>query len=537
MTHASQASAEAPRWTLWRTDTALYGAVVMLLIAPMFLFDTIPLYDLPNQIARQHLLFDQPLPAADSYYDAHWRLVPDLAMEGMVFLLHQVFSIDASIRIFLALTVAQLFLGTLALHYALFGRCGRLPLTAALFVYTGPLLLGLVNFCFGLGLALWAFALWLRWRERALAIPILGALASLVLLANLLAFCVYALVVASCWARVAASRLRGEGGAARLLLASCCALFHLAAPAALYLTTMSQVSFGLADAAGWQKFAALSSLLGYGQPTFDELYLLAVVVATILIAPRLTIAPELHWPLACLAVAFLVLPHRLGQATFVDYRLPLCIVLLLIGGTAWRDPADSWRPRIAAATCGLLVLRLSLLYPQWASWQADYAQIHEAFELLPPAARLLPLDAEPGVIDLYDHPPLGHVAALAVVERGALIPTLLGDSDHQLVAYTQDFVALSTPAPTIRDAPNYDYMLLIHPERFDRNLLPPHSEIARGRSFALARLLRPNEFAQARPSCTPISGVRIAPSLVGPRWLYVAGERSAGELPTTQVRS
>jgi hypothetical protein len=295
-------------------------------------------------------------------------------------------------------------------------------------------------------------------------------------------------------------RLRSGGGAARLIFASGCALSHLAAPAALYLAATSQESFVPSSAMGWQKIAALSSLLGYVHPTFDVLYLLAVVVAAILIAPRLTVAPELRWPLACLTVAFLVLPHRLGEANFVDYRLPLCIVLLLIGGTAWRDPEDCWRPRVALAAGALLVLRLSLLYAQWAFWQTDYAQIRDAFELLPPGARLLPLDAEPGAIDLYDHPPLSHAAAFAVIERGALIPTLLGDSDHRLVTYARDFVALSTPAPTIRDAPNYDYILLIHPERFDRNLLPPRSEIARGRSFALARLLRPNEFAQTPPA-------------------------------------
>jgi hypothetical protein len=549
MTHASRASAAASWSTPGRTDTALYGTVLALLIAPFFLFDTIPLYDLPNQIARQHLLFDPTL--ADSYYEAHWRLVPDLAMEGVVFLLHHIFSVDVSIRIFLALTVAQLFLGTLALHHAMFGRCGRLPLTAALFAYTGPLLLGLVNFCFGLGLALWAFALWLRWRERALAIPILGVLASLILLAHLLAFCVYVLVVASCWARVAVLRLRSGGGAAAVISASGCALSHLAAPAALYLIAMSQESLFPAGAVGWQKIAALSSLLGYIHPTFDGLYLLAVVVAAILIAPRLAIASELRWPLACLTIAFLALPYRLGQTTFVDYRLPLCIVLFLIGGTAWRDRADFWRPYVAAAAVGLLVLRLSLLYGQWASWQTDYAQIREAFELLPPGARLLPLAAEPGAIDLYDHPPLGHVAALAVAERGALIPTLLADSDHRLVTYARDFAALSTPAPTISDASNYDYMLLIHPEQFERNLLPPRSEIARGRSFALARLLRSNEFAQARqsrmgdpnqattPQLPQAKGARPgwgAPGLAFHGRQMRQGERPAGELPTIHVR-
>ena len=135
-----------------RADALLYGAVVLVLVAPFFVFDTIPLYDLPDHIARQHLLFGNAAPGMESYYEARWRLIPNLALEGTVFLLHYVLSIDLCIRIFLALTVGQLFLGTLALHHALFGRCGRLPLAAALFAYTGPLLFGFVNFCFGSGL-------------------------------------------------------------------------------------------------------------------------------------------------------------------------------------------------------------------------------------------------------------------------------------------------------------------------------------------------------------------------------------------------
>jgi hypothetical protein len=138
------------------------------------------------------------------------------------------------------------------------------------------------------------------------------------------------------------------------------------------------------------------------------------------------------------------------------------------------------------------VLRLGFLYSQWASWQPDYAAYRTAFALLPPGAKLLPLEADPGRISLYDHPPLGHVAALAVTERGTLIPTLFADSDHQILSYKPAFAALSTATPTIMDAVSYDYVLLIHPERFDPGLLPPYRMIARGRTFILGRL-RPDE--------------------------------------------
>jgi hypothetical protein len=475
---------------LLRGDAAVYGAIVIFLVAPFFVFDTIPLYDLPNHIARQHILFDRSAPGIESYYEVHWRLIPNLAMEGVVFLLHNVLSIEASIRVFLALTVAQLFLGTLALHRALFGGRSRLPLAAALFAYAGPLLFGFVNFCFGLGWVLWVFALWLRWRGRAFSIGILGLLAGIALLAHLFAFCVYALVVVSCWAGRAASGMRF-----RPVISSVRELFHLAVPAALYLTAMPHGSAALVPVygGGWQeKVAVLGSLLGFSDPVFDWLCLFAFAAGAIAIAPRLRIAPDMRWPLGGLAIAFLVLPHRLGEGTFVDYRVPLCFALFLVGSTAWRDPAEPWRARATVFVAGLVALRLGFLDVQWASWQPDYAEYRAAFDLLPRGAKLLPLDAQPGQISLYDHPPLGHVAALAVTERGALIPTLFADSDHQLLRYKPAFAALRTPAPTIGDSGSYDYVLLIRPERLDPQQLPPYSMVARGRTFLLGHLRRPD---------------------------------------------
>ena len=348
-------------------DALLYGAIIVLLVAPFFVFETIPLYDQPNHIARQHLLFGDAPRGFESYYEINWRLIPNLALEGAVFLLHHVLSIDLSVRIFLALTVAQLFIGTLALHYALFGRCGRLPLAAALFAYTGPLLFGFVNFCFGLGWVLWMFALWLRWRERTVSIAVLGLLAAVALLAHLFAFCVYALVVVTCWAGIAASRRRRGELAPRAIATSGRELLHLAVPATLYLATMPHESTAFVPtyADSWQeKVAALGSLLGFSDPVFDWLCLSALAAGAIVIAPRVNIAPQMRWPLAGLTIAFLALPHRLGQRTFVDYRVPLCIMLFLIGSTAWRHPADPWRDRVAVLACSLLALRLGFLYPQ-----------------------------------------------------------------------------------------------------------------------------------------------------------------------------
>src|SRR5665213_680501 len=67
------------------TDSAtVHAAVTLLLVAPFFVLRDIPLYDLPNHIARQHILFGDGAPGAAQYYVAQWRLLPNLEMAAWI---------------------------------------------------------------------------------------------------------------------------------------------------------------------------------------------------------------------------------------------------------------------------------------------------------------------------------------------------------------------------------------------------------------------------------------------------------------------
>jgi len=151
-------------------------------------------------------------------------------------LLHHLLSIDLSIRIFLALTVGQLFLGTLALHYAcsplrqpaagggalcLTGRCCS---ASSILFWSG---LGALGVC-----ACGCAGASERFRFRS------GLLAAVALLAHLIAFCIIAPRV-SCWAGIAASRRsRGSFPRARSSAAGR-ELLHWPVPAALYLAAIA----------------------------------------------------------------------------------------------------------------------------------------------------------------------------------------------------------------------------------------------------------------------------------------------------------
>jgi hypothetical protein len=475
------------------SDAALYGGVTLALIVPLFFFDFLPLYDLPNHIARQHVLFGEGAPGADVYYAVRWRLIPNLALDGAVYLLHHIVSVETAVRLFVAATVAQLFLGAVALNRALFGRRGRFALAAALFAYNGPLLFGFVNVSFGLGMVLWVFALWLRWRDRLCLQLLFAFLASMILVAHLFAFGVYGLVLGCCWAGEAARRLLIEKAPPRALLRSLAWLVHLAVPVALYVFAMPRQSHEISGAySDWKyKLFWLHSIIGFTDPAFDLLLLVAILLGALLIARRIAVAPAMVAPLAGLVIAYLALPHQLGEGYFVDYRMPSFAMLFLVGSIAWRDPGDPQRGRANLFILGILALRLTVQFSEWAAWQPIYAEYRAAFALLPQGAKLLPLRAPPYIADFTAHPPLGHVATLAVSERGALIPNLFANTGHQLLVYKPPYTRLCkiATAPTAADAPDYDYLLLLRPEQLDPKSLPLYEVLARGQSFILARIL------------------------------------------------
>jgi hypothetical protein len=467
----------------WR-QAGFHAGMLLLLGTPLFLFATIPLGDLPNHLARQHVLFGEGAPGAGAYYAVHWRLLPNLAMEAFVFLLHGLLSVETAVRFFLLATVVQLFFGALAVNRALFGRASGFAFAASLFVYNGPFLFGFVNYSFAWGMALWVFALWLGWRDRPLMQPLLALFASAILIGHLFAFALYAVILGTyCLGELG-------GGLPLMLWRSAKRLAHLALPMAIYLFLVpgelhrSDIDFGGAAF----KLAALPGMIGLSTPVFDGICIAAVLAVGLLAVRQLVLAPAMRLPLSALLLLFFILPHRLGEASYVDYRMPSAIALLLVASLGWRSPVAPRRETTELCVLALLALRLGVMIGLWSSWQPVYAAYRAAFDLLPQGARLLPLRAEPEIFDPRVGPPLGHIAAEAVTRRGALIPSLFANLGHQLLEYRAPYRTLYSQAPTAAMAGDFDYVLLVRPEKIPPAAIPPYDKMAEGPTFILGRL-------------------------------------------------
>jgi hypothetical protein len=468
--------------------TLLHIVVSVLLAAPFFLFRDIPLFDMPIHIAQEHILFDPALAGARQYYIYDWRLFPNMALDVMVYLLHLVLPLDLAIKVFLGIIVLQLYWGVQAIARALQAPGRSFGLAAALFVYNGPLLMGFVDLCFGIGMALWVFALWLEYGRRPLAAIPFAILPSLILLAHLFAFAIYTLCI-GCYAAgrlVVALRARDW----RTVLAVCLSLLPLLAPLLLYRfaiahdTAESLIVFSDIQHKSW----ALLTLPGISDLVFNIVFLALLAIVLIVILRRMDIAKTMLPVLGGLLIAFIALPYQVALGTWVDYRVPTILVLCLIASLRWRVARAALRPAEFAILL-LFLIRMGLLYSEWWQWQPVYDDYRAAFQLLPIGAKLLPIGTHPDALQPAEHPPLAHIDAFAVTERGAFVPTMLAGLPYQMLHYAPNVHPLQQSFSHGAAVPtDYDYVLIVKPTA--ENTPPNIETIFFGHDFLLARILK-----------------------------------------------
>src|SRR5690348_14248958 len=146
-----------------------YLVLGALTLSPLLWVRIPPLVDYPVHLARMSvLLHDGDGSAIATNYVAHWRLLPNLAIDLVVPVLAQIMPLELAGKLFVALSMSLPVIGTVTLHRALHGRVGLWPLFALLFVYNVVLWYGFLNYLFALGVALLAFSAWVaseRWPQ------------------------------------------------------------------------------------------------------------------------------------------------------------------------------------------------------------------------------------------------------------------------------------------------------------------------------------------------------------------------------------
>ncbi len=488
----------------------LFAACFAIAAIPVLLVETLPLVDYPNHLARMHIIaaYDSA-PSLRAFYALDWRPVPNLAMDLVIPSLARIMPLEWAGKLFVLATFLMIAGGTAALHRLLFRRWSAWPLLAFLLLYNRSLLWGFGNFLFGTGLALVAFAFWVGLRDRAtlprLAISIV--LAPAVFFAHFFAFGAYALLILG----YELGRLRQwpRPFTAAGLRDLCLAAVQFIMPIAVFLATrQSGDASGITWSRFFRKFDLLFNIVDNYIPWFDILTLLLLVGLFLVGAMRRRIAMSrvMALPLLLLCLAQIAMPNRIFGAAGVDHRMPLILALVLVSATEGAM-ADRRRQNLIAAMLAVLFLaRMAVITTIWIEQDRALAPIVDALAHLPPGSKLAVAYPPSSVHVSRRNPPMLHLAALAVTQSDAFVPTLFADPGQQPLTFRAPYAALAAEASpdemwkflveghaddqgNVADAlGHYDFVLVVAPEQSEslqRAGLTPRAGIAGAQLFAV----------------------------------------------------
>ncbi len=401
-----------------------------------------PLGDYVNHLARMHVIAAGGRdPLLTRFYAVEWKLIPNLAMDIFVPPLIGAVGIYLAGKIFVLTAFALVLSGAHAIHWALFRRLSLGPSVAALFLYSEIASSGLLNYLFGIGLALWGIAVWigLRSRHPALRGAVSAVFVAALFVCHLSALGLYgtALLGFEIW------RWRAERPERRRLAAELAAfaLPFLLVPALLAMGPLGADSGGLE----WRLYSKGQGLW-YIAKTYYHAYDAAVAAgfaACALWAWRRGIV-RLHpagWSILAVAVPlFIALPYAAMTAIGVDKRFPVGIVYVLCGLLAWEIEAPKLRRGFLAALAALLCLRVAGVEMAAYRLQLIVADFRRSLDLVPPGSKVMV--AQSGD-DIPFPDTLLALPCLAMIERSSLVSIAFSDPAEQVLVVKPHYRAFT----------------------------------------------------------------------------------------------
>jgi len=457
MTHAPhRAPGAEPLVADGRIRLAVYALASIAALVPLAIVDIPPLVDYPNHLARLYVIGNIATdPAIAENYRVAWNVMPNLALEAVTWPFLGLVPVEWLGRMFIALTFALLAGGTLWLHTLLHGRIGLWPAAAWLFLYNHLLIMGFLGYLFTLGAALVLFAAWIageRWRLRW-RLTLFPAAAVALFFGHLFALAVYGVCVAAREAWMGLPLLREDRR--RVLAGWAVAAWQFLPAGLVVLASMPEAGErSLRYGPLLAKVRALwSPVLTWYKPIDAALilFVLGVLVAG-LASRRLVLAPGLRLPVAVLAALAALMPFWMegawGSIWYADLRLPLALALLLVAGLRPRAVSPKVALAVGCAAAVLFTARIADVAVDWRAVDRNFAEFRAALDVIEPGASILPVQKHNAVRDggtqQFDEA-YWNMAMLAVIDRGAFLPTLFTDPTKQPVQASPRRADLDTP--------------------------------------------------------------------------------------------
>jgi len=431
------------------------AALALVLLLPFTATSVLPLLDYPNHLARMAIeTADGRDPALAAMYSLHWAFFPNLAMDLVVPALARVLPLSWAASLFAASAVLLSVSGCIALHRAWFGGRSWWPYASALTGFGFVLTNGFLNYLFGLGVALWSAAIWIRLSGRAFALRAGFAIACglVCLLCHIFAFALLGLLLASLELVPRRGSVRPRPGGAVLVLAAVALpflVYKLLGPANTYssagqgrLFLQQLLAHGLLAEPRMRLLWLVGTVSSPAAPLSPfSLALLCGVPAAALLRRSLGAARPILAAAVCLLIGYLLLPSTVVDNGMVYPRLALPFVLLVVAGL------NPQLGPVGAPTSGAVLALLLLGHAAgtvriWRHQEPLLRDIRHVIAPIPPCARVLAVrdggqawmvDADEPPVDrvFYNGIVYANLPAILTVDRHAFWPMVFAESGKQ----------------------------------------------------------------------------------------------------------
>jgi hypothetical protein len=405
---------------------------------PIVLYPWPPLADYMNHLARMYIISGVGADAdLARFYEIDWQLIPNLMMDLLVPPLERLMNVFIAGQVYIAMSFVLILSGTLALNRQLYGRWSVLPLIAFPLLYNKVFLIGTLNYVFGIGLCIWALAVWVQLRERGVILR-LGVSAAFVLALylchlfalglyglGLLAYELYRLGAIHAW-RPQPQSAEVSRRQSLLLLGDFAATGLPFLPVIPLL--MMSPTWGLRGSFMWEFSGKLEGLVyvveAYSQAAALVLTGIVAFAAGWAIRQKvLKFHPFGYALLAVGAVAYLAMPRVMFETYMADQRMPIALAFLVVACAHINLRHQQVRRGFATVLVLLLAIRVFEVETVWADLSKVTTSFRESTRHIVRGGKVLVAYGDPHAGEDPRDLPLVHAASLTVIDRSALVTT------------------------------------------------------------------------------------------------------------------
>ncbi|MCW5938473.1 MAG: hypothetical protein KF884_07020 [Fimbriimonadaceae bacterium] len=411
-----------------RKAILVFAAVLIVALIPAWIGPVT--LDYPMHIARAFIMA-QPHDGTgvSEFYKIDIQPVPNLGMDFLVSALIKFLPVQIASTLFITLVVVLLATGAFAFSAAVHRRVTLAAFLPLLALYDQWFLMGFANYLLGLGIGLWALAVWVHLSStgrRHQLIVLAVVMSVLLIVCHLMAF----LVTAAAIALIELEKRHPTPKLYRIVLVGSCLL----CAAIVFVSTIRGRDY-------WGSMAKIEGTMQIVAPTIDPISWLVITLPVLALAV-LTVARRgglglVHAQIPLMFVTlFFIGPTQLAGTAFTTERVSLPLLLLFLALIDFRNTSLGLRQSVTGGLVVLMFLKVFVTSFYFLAGNEALSSLLKALSQIPERSTIFSAD-----MGLPNRPPWRaihqHILNMATVDKPRLVAQLFTRRLQQPILFNE----------------------------------------------------------------------------------------------------